>query len=358
MLLSRESGWPFGLRLGIALLALLPVMPAWAGERSNGLGERWHLGIQAGQSTLRPDTSGSVFDIGDDHDASFTFSLGYDLSAWLSLEGYAADLGRVRIDRAGRKAGTISYTSTGLGVAGYLPLWGRRSPGAYDLGMREGLSLFGGAGIGMLDTYTLLPHVQNQDYHLWTTGGLEFGWKSGLALRLQWTSYDQDAANLGIALVKRFGRTVSPGLPVREQPVASPPSTPIVPREPVEKTRPPRRRAPAAKGFFQLAMPIIPIRQQLGRLLPDRDVDELLKPMALGLKGNPSLRIRAGGYYLPAAGVTAEKIGIVVDDVIQRLFSMGVQQRQIGIVPPKPSAPDTLLPANRIEFSIAPGPVE
>ena len=64
-------------------------------------------------------------------------------------------------------------------MAGYLPLWGRRRPGSCNLGMREGLSLFAGEGIGILDTYTLLPRVQNQDYHLWTTGGLEFGWKSG-----------------------------------------------------------------------------------------------------------------------------------------------------------------------------------
>ncbi len=349
----------FRFRPGIILLIWLMALPGVAGARSNGLGERWHLGIEIGQSRLRPDTSATVFNVGDDSDTSFVFSLGYDLSAWLSLQGYAADLGRARIDQGGHRAGTISYTSTGLGVTGYLPLWGRQRPGAFNLGMRQGLALFGGAGIGILDTYTLLPHVQNQDYHLWTTAGLEFGGKRGLAVRLQWTGYDRDAANVGIGIVKRFGSVASSGLPLREASADdSSPALPVVSKSPVTPVSSPRapvaRRRGASKGFFQLAMPIVPIRRELGRFMADPRVDELLEPMALGLKRNPGLRVEADSYYLPASGATARKIGVVVDDVVRRLLSMGVRKNQVGIAAPKLTPPNTLLPANRIEFSIAP----
>ena len=329
-----------------------------AAQAPDGLGEHWYLGIEVGQSRLQPDTSATAFSVGDDTDSSVVFSVGYDLNRWLSVGAYAADLGRVRIDRNGARVGTISYSSTGLGVTGYLPVLGHRFPGKFALGHREGLTIFGRVGIGILDTYTVLPHDQKQSFDLWTGAGIEYGWSKGVALRLEWMSFDKDAGNVGVGLVKRFGQPVEAGLPMNEanNPLPRPTVAPVLPPTParVQPQRPPSSRADRAKrGFFELALPIISLTQQDGRLRWDAEGQQLLASLANSLKLQPALRVNVESYYVSATGAKQKEISAVVRRAIRQLVDWGVEASQLSMRAPRPINVQGGTVAGRIEFSLA-----
>ncbi len=330
-------------------------VPALAAQAPDGLGEHWYLGIEVGQSRLQPDTSATAYTVGDDADSSIVFTVGYDLNRWLSLGAYAADLGRVRIDRNGARAGTISYSSTGLGVTAYLPLFGRDFPGRFALGHRQGLALFGGAGIGILDTYTVLPHDQKQNFDLWTAAGIEYGWRAGVALRLEWTSFDKDAGNVGVGLIKRFGQPVgTAGLPVTEDnSIAARMAEPVALPTPARmRSQPPSRGGKAKRGFFQLSLPIITLTRGVDGLRWDDDGQRRLASLAHSLKAQPKLRLSVESYYGSAGGVSQQEVVAAARRAVRQLVSQGVASSRVSLATPRPTRLEAGVAA-RIEFSLA-----
>jgi len=67
------------------------------------------------------------------------------------------------------------------------------------------------AGVGGLENSSDLPTVRENDVHFALGGGLEYGWRNGLAARLEYVAYDQDAHMLTLGLIKRFGKTETIG---------------------------------------------------------------------------------------------------------------------------------------------------
>ena len=132
-----------------------------------------------------------------DEDRGFgaSFGLGYDVTRRLAIEGHFASLGEANLD----PEGDISYQVGGLSAL----IYGINEP--RDRAMREGLSFFGRAGLGTLNSDSDLPVERLNDVHLVLGAGIEYGLSNGLAGRLELVSHDSDAAFGQMGLVYRFG---------------------------------------------------------------------------------------------------------------------------------------------------------
>ncbi len=364
MIWEKQLGIPAkfktGLVYGFILLTILCMQLTHSASAANdGLGERWYISGLAGQSKLKPNTSNTQFSVGDQSDLALGFSLGYDLTRWLSLEGHAMDLGNARIDLGSTKAGEINYSTAGVSLLGYLSFRPNNKIGQFQLGQREGFSLYGRIGAGLLDTFTELPSQQKQDVHVFFGAGLEYGWENGFAIRIEGTSYDEDAQVLGFGFVKRFGQAVKrPGLPMRENPGLTA----------VESTSPPKSVRPAAqtiaglplkkptrhhrkrKAFFELVLPIISFQQIDGRLIINTEDQPALVKLANNLKHRKALRVVVERYQPTLSNGASGNIAIAV---IEFLVSHGLSSERLIEAPPKISKTNGLLPPHRVEFSLA-----
>ena len=191
------------LLLAVSLAAVTPVS---AFER------RFYGGIGAGISLLDPEPNSTGFVLDDDQSTAFELRGGWDFSARWSLEAYYVSLGSASLSQGAGlnlspSSGEIDYEAFGVSALAYF----YNSQGATGLLARRGLSLFAGLGLGLLDTSSNLPIVQNESLQFVFTGGVEYGFTQGLAARFQITTYDSDAAALQLGLIYRFGDS---GVPI------------------------------------------------------------------------------------------------------------------------------------------------
>ncbi len=172
----------------VALPLLLLAASAWAAE------DNLYVGIGGGLSNLQPDRNGTVWFVTDDQDVGYKAFLGYDFRDFLSIEGYYSDLGAAELTAA-PSVGHIDYKAFGLNGLWYIP------------NNLPGLQAFLKLGIGKIDTKSdKVPFKQVENTQLTAGGGVEWLFRSGLGLRLDYDYFDTDAQLVSLNLLKRFGR--------------------------------------------------------------------------------------------------------------------------------------------------------
>ena len=181
--------------LSLSLAGLLAPTVAAAEDESKPC--RWYIGGGGGIGKMEPAPQGNAPGLDSTSDIGFKLYGGADLNDKFSVEGYYANLGDAGISNSD----DISYQV--YGVSGLWYFHNLKGGRARD--RREGINLFGSAGIGKLDTGSDTPTDQKNDYHLHYGGGVEVFWKDGMSLRGELTTYDEDAHLYSVSLVKRFG---------------------------------------------------------------------------------------------------------------------------------------------------------
>ncbi|HGG59843.1 MAG TPA: OmpA family protein, partial [Gammaproteobacteria bacterium] len=172
----------------LALPLLLLASSAYSAE------DNFYLGIGAGLSNLQPDRNGTIWFVTDDQDVGYKAFLGYDFRDFLSIEGYYSDLGSSELTAA-PTVGHIDYQAFGLNSLWYFP------------NNLPGLQAFLKLGIGKIDTQSdKVPFRQVENTQLTAGAGVEWLFKSGLGLRLDYDYLDQDAQLVSLNLLKRFAR--------------------------------------------------------------------------------------------------------------------------------------------------------
>ncbi len=167
---------------------------------SSGSGDynkRIYVGVGAGASRLEPDaTQVPGVSVSETASAGGQFTLGYDFSNRFSVEAHGGDLGAAEI----APAGEIGYQVGALSGVAYL------LNDSFDRGRREGFNLFGRLGVGTLRNQAEVVQFERvNDFHLLTGIGLEYGLRSGLGVRAELISFDEDAQLAQLGLVYRFG---------------------------------------------------------------------------------------------------------------------------------------------------------
>ena len=200
--------------------------------------KRIYLNGGIGLTRIEPESPSDALTVSDNSDTGAHLAVGYDINRFFTVEGYAADLGTAQIAFLGADVGTIDYTVYGISALGYL--YNTQSGFAFrdtdtdGLFRREGLSLYGRAGLGqMSNSATGVQYFRDHSTHAAFGIGLEYGFKNGFALRTELMAIDTDAKYLNIGILKRFGKPyVAPKVkpPVYEPPEA--PEEPLVPELP------------------------------------------------------------------------------------------------------------------------------
>ena len=146
-----------------------------------------YVGLGFGPSTLKPDASSSYYSLDDSIDTGYKLSAGVDLFDQLSIEAALADLGEAELS----SSGFIAYKPFSL--SGVYHLFGQRSR-----------SVFLKAGLSTLNTSANIPTHEENDMQLLLGLGGEWAFKKGWSLRAELESYDKDASQMTVGLVKRF----------------------------------------------------------------------------------------------------------------------------------------------------------
>ena len=160
---------------------------------------QWYLGGTVGMSKLNPDVKTDGANLDDKNDLGLGFYLGYDFTENIAVEGYYFDLGEVGV----KPGGEIEYEVFGVSALYYF----YNTKKAKGLQTRDGLSLFGRAGLGNLNVSssgnvsTKLDH----EFHLHWGGGLEYALIKNTSLRADVEFYDKDARFVSMSILWRFG---------------------------------------------------------------------------------------------------------------------------------------------------------
>ncbi len=198
---------------GCMLVALLVAGPT-LGLAANSPSERYfnkrvYIGAGLGISELAPESTTDALSITENNDTSASLRLGYDLTRRFSIDAYAADLGTADVSFIGTPVGGVDYQVYGVSLISYLTNLGSSYSDVYDddgLFQREGLSTYLRVGIGGMSNDTdRVDYDRDYSTHFVMGLGLEHGWSNGVALRAEITSYDKDANELSMSLLKRFG---------------------------------------------------------------------------------------------------------------------------------------------------------
>lgn len=178
-----------------------------------------YAGAGLGLSRLEPDTSEQPgYDVTDKSSLGGQVTLGMDLSRRFSSELHLASLGSAGIS----PQGDVSYQIGG--VSGLLYAGKKRHN--YK---RRGLTGYGRLGVGMLQNSISdgLEVEKVNSTHLLLGFGAEYNMRSGLGIRGEVVSYDQDANVVQLALIYRFNQRQSRKVvPITNQP---PETVPMIP---------------------------------------------------------------------------------------------------------------------------------
>jgi OOP family OmpA-OmpF porin len=154
-----------------------------------------------------------------------------------SIEAFAADLGAAEVEFLGAPAGSVDYQVYEASLLGYL--FNSRSGLAIrdadttGLFRREGLSLYGRAGIGhMSNDSSRVEYYKDYPTHVSFGLGLEYGFENGFGLRTELMSMDTDAQYLNVGVLKRFGDVPLIVPPVIPKAVVAVTPEPEIPEEP------------------------------------------------------------------------------------------------------------------------------
>ena len=199
-----------------ALIAVPAVSQADNSPSDRDFDSRVYVGAGVGVTQLQPEPGCGCYRVEDDSSEGSQAFIGVDVSRSFSVEGYYADLGGADVaKRTGEAAGSVDYQVYGISAVGYL--LNSRGADDYENGYddegkyrREGLSIYGRAGVGAMHNDADVSYQRVEDVHLQLGVGAEYGWQNGVAARAEYTSYDKDAKMLSLALLKRFGQVETP----------------------------------------------------------------------------------------------------------------------------------------------------
>jgi hypothetical protein len=157
----------------------------------------FYAGGGIGASWIDPETSGTIYSIGDDQDFAWHLLGGYRINRNFSVELAYTDLGKadLQIASTGASAGEASYRQTTLGL-----LWSPTMQSGYT--WRPYLK----GGVNYSDHSWDQGTLDTQDWNAFGGIGIEkFFGSNDFSLRAEFTVYSQDAQALNISFVKYFG---------------------------------------------------------------------------------------------------------------------------------------------------------
>ena len=150
------------------------------------------VGAGGGMSMLEPGTSGTPFNVSDNGDFGFKAFAGIDLtplSPNLSIEGFYADLGQVRLNQSGH----IEYSAYGVGVLyGIGSVAVPRVSGAIE------------AGVSRLDIGGDVPFRLEEETSIFLSLSGSYAIQRHLFLQLEYEYFAEDAQFISLSIVKRF----------------------------------------------------------------------------------------------------------------------------------------------------------
>ncbi len=157
---------------------------------------RLYTGVSVGNSRLKPDTSGTVFNVDSSSDMGTQLRLGYDVHNMLAVELDTSVLGASQL----REAGTdVKYSSAAISALIYG--WS----GVQLRSRREGLSAYGRFGYGSLKKSSAVLDLEESGAVPILGLGAEYGFSNGLGIRAEITRFDSDASYVGFGAIYRFG---------------------------------------------------------------------------------------------------------------------------------------------------------
>ncbi len=215
LLTACSTSAPIGSPLGVP-----PAGPA-------GFSSLIYAGVGAGASLLEPEVEGAAgITLDETQSVAGNLLIGIDTSQRTAVELQIADLGEAELNTGAQ----IGYRTGSVAFSGRL------------FNNRRGLNLFGKLGIGTLQSEDSdLPGVNvvtNNNFNLVTGLGVEYLFRGGAGVRLEYVGHDTDVQFAGLNFIYHFGAssrsgTRQPAL-VDTAPVARP-NQPVVTDEPVNE---------------------------------------------------------------------------------------------------------------------------
>lgn len=157
---------------------------------------RFYGGAGMGQSRLDPDLSQVGFTLQNGNKIGTELKLGYDMHNLFSVELDTAVLGAAELEATAE----VEYTS--FSVSGLV--YGLT--GAANRSRREKLSAFARLGYGYSSVASNVEVLDGRDLSGPILGlGVEYGFRSGLGLRLEAKRFHDEATMAGLSAIYRFG---------------------------------------------------------------------------------------------------------------------------------------------------------
>lgn len=177
-----------------------------------------YAGIGAGAAWKQPDVQTTNFDVNDRVNGGGQLTVGMDLSRQAAVELHTADLGSAGFTNGGR----IDYNIHG----GSVLLYAGKNRHNFK---RRGFSGFARVGVGYLQNDNQnVPFRRVNPVHALVGAGVEYMFSSGLGLRLEGISFEEDARFGQLGLVYRTGRRPERRIQQVQAPVPAPEPAPIV----------------------------------------------------------------------------------------------------------------------------------
>lgn len=186
-----------------SLVLLAAFMPMFAPAESvldkRGFdGRLFYLGGGVGVSLLVPKTGESTYRVADKYDSAYLLNAGIGLGRHWHLDFSHAELGAARLTSPVFPSVDVKYDFKGLSGLYYLR--------GYDPSLpSRGWDLYAFAGLARLDASAPVAVNVRSDNQLFFGAGVEHRFRRGWGLRLQATTFDEDASVMTLGLVKRFG---------------------------------------------------------------------------------------------------------------------------------------------------------
>jgi outer membrane protein OmpA-like peptidoglycan-associated protein len=181
-----------------------------SGELDGSFPKRFYLGLGGGNARLEPDTTGTLFVPADSTDKGGKAFLGWDFSRRLTLELQFADLGTASLQNE-ETLEVVGIEYSEISLSGLYYLWNDYADDDFldynGLDLRSGFSFYGRLGAGQMENETSgnVSYSRENDIQVLVGLGMEYGFRNGLAARLEHIKFDTDAEYTGASVLYRFG---------------------------------------------------------------------------------------------------------------------------------------------------------
>ncbi|HEX5636935.1 MAG TPA: OmpA family protein, partial [Gammaproteobacteria bacterium] len=178
------------------LVVLIPGMAS--AENDDEYNRRVYVGAGVGLSIMAPETGGTGYVVDEDQDLGYRIYAGYDWNSALSVDISLASLGTTTL----QPTGEIDYAINSASVLFYF----------YDEGENDhlGWAAYIKGGLGSIQNDANVPYERVNSLQIAYGIGAEYGWENGVAARVDFETYDEDASLLTAGLLYRFGGEKKP----------------------------------------------------------------------------------------------------------------------------------------------------